>query len=145
MRSQTKRKIGSESASSSTSSSLLELSKEYFRKVFSGEWLKPDTSKLALLTPQERIQQREFLRKRIKWMIWGFMGMVAFGVPLFNRCKSSVWSARVCLLWLNDEWIFKTLSIYFQQFKIFTNYFPVKFEIFNNINNNFDYINDDII
>ncbi|KAF0980982.1 hypothetical protein FDP41_012770 [Naegleria fowleri] len=85
MRSQTKRKIGSESASSSTSSSLLELSKEYFRKVFSGEWLKPDTSKLALLTPQERIQQREFLRKRIKWMIWGFMGMVAFGVPLFNR------------------------------------------------------------
>ncbi|KAG2382434.1 hypothetical protein C9374_005636 [Naegleria lovaniensis] len=79
MSNQTRRKIGSESAS------LVSLTKEYFRKVFSGEWLKPDHSKLALLTPQERLQQREFLRKRIKFMIWGLMGMVAFGVPLFKR------------------------------------------------------------
>jgi len=66
---------------------LLQSSKEYFRSILSGEWLRPDNSKLALLTPQQRIQQREENRKRIKLMVWGLLGCVAFGAPLAKRCK----------------------------------------------------------
>ena len=62
-----KRKIGNEPQT------LLESAKSYFRLVFSGEWLRPNNSNLSLLTPQQRIEQREFTRTRIKFMIWGVL------------------------------------------------------------------------
>lgn len=79
-----KRKIANESRT------LLESAKDYFREIFKGDWLRPNNSNLSLLTPQQRIEQREFTRKRLTWMVWGILGCAAFGAPLAKRCMYNV-------------------------------------------------------
>jgi hypothetical protein len=62
--------------------SIMESIKDYIRMLFS-----IDRDRVRFLSPYEKVAYTESLRKRIKWGVFGFLGMIASGMVLYQRSK----------------------------------------------------------